>query len=327
MTHIDKSQETSRTGAEYVEAWLTNIKEENAQGQSITYREHIEPRFTDKTVSGSMLWDLMTDKKPLKRSLLMEQGFVCCYCGRRILNDHNTLIEHLIPKGGNNGDKSKVYDYQNLMASCMGGTKHIIHLVAGDNETKESIAKIYGISPERIEELNIDEGNVSIIGKKYDFNTPLRIRDRVLIIKKTDENQQHCGPKKDDNLIDIHPLLPDCYDHFIYGSSGQVLPAGNRKNEAETVIVRLGLNSNSSLKDERKSAIDQARRVRDKIMSNTDRVNRLSLLRAQIASYSPQADYSPSGDYEDAEFFRKPFWFVELAVFLNKVNLSVELTS
>lgn len=336
MTYIDKNNETSQSGKEYIETWLSGIKGENAQGIPITYRDYISSRIRERSVTGAELWDLMIDKKPLKRSLLKEQGYVCCYCGRRIFNDHNTLIEHLEPKGGSltngteeaelvNHPSRKVYDYQNIMASCMGGTKNIIHLVAGSEETKYSIAAKYGVSPDRIEELNIDEDNRYMIGKTYDFNEPIQVRDRVLIIKQTGKDQQHCGPQKDNDLIAIHPLLPRCFDYFIYATSGPngvVMPAnGEKKEEAEAAIRFLGLNNNAALKIDRKSAIDKARKIRDEIMSND---NKISLLRAQIASYSPDEKYAPDTHVEDARFYRKPFWFVELAIFLDKFNLNAE---
>ena len=56
-------------------------------------------------------------KSCLRNSLLMEQGYICCYCGQEI-NEDNSVIEHL---------KNKDYhpnlqlDYSNLACSCKGG--------------------------------------------------------------------------------------------------------------------------------------------------------------------------------------------------------------
>lgn len=56
-------------------------------------------------------------KEELRRALLSEQGYICCYCMGRI-REENTKIEHWKPQ--------KRYpdlqlDYHNLLASCRGG--------------------------------------------------------------------------------------------------------------------------------------------------------------------------------------------------------------
>ncbi len=56
-------------------------------------------------------------RKELTEALLIEQGFICCYCNRRLQVDKVTL-EHLETQT-ENPDKVLVYD--NLMASCDGG--------------------------------------------------------------------------------------------------------------------------------------------------------------------------------------------------------------
>lgn len=58
-------------------------------------------------------------KEVLKKSLLNEQGYICCYCGCRITED-NMIIEHLLPRSRY---PNKELDYNNLLASCDGGRK------------------------------------------------------------------------------------------------------------------------------------------------------------------------------------------------------------
>ena len=60
--------------------------------------------------------------KMVKMSLAKEQGFICCYCGRRISGCGNdTQIEHLFPKGTPVYDEMQL-DYEtNLIACCDGG--------------------------------------------------------------------------------------------------------------------------------------------------------------------------------------------------------------
>lgn len=67
-------------------------------------------------------------KSEVRDALVEEQGYICCYCGTRVRKDHNTVIEHLKPK-----DKGLypelMFEYNNMIASCPGGQKDIIHIV------------------------------------------------------------------------------------------------------------------------------------------------------------------------------------------------------
>lgn len=56
-------------------------------------------------------------KDIFKRSLIREQGYVCCYCGCSIECD-NVTIEHVLPKGKY---RHLVGEYENLLVSCQGG--------------------------------------------------------------------------------------------------------------------------------------------------------------------------------------------------------------
>lgn len=59
----------------------------------------------------------------VKLSLLQEQGFVCCYCGRRICLGGDTQIEHIFAKGTPAYEEMQL-DYEtNLVACCDGGKK------------------------------------------------------------------------------------------------------------------------------------------------------------------------------------------------------------
>lgn len=56
------------------------------------------------------------EKTSVHNSLLKEQGFICCYCGRRI-NQEDSHIEHLKPR---NKYPNLALDYDNFLASCQG---------------------------------------------------------------------------------------------------------------------------------------------------------------------------------------------------------------
>lgn len=54
------------------------------------------------------------EKKSVKDSLMAEQGFLCCYCERR-LTDDDSHIEHFRPQNDPHCDP---LDYGNLLCSC-----------------------------------------------------------------------------------------------------------------------------------------------------------------------------------------------------------------
>ena len=65
------------------------------------------------------------DKNELRDSLLREQGYICCYCMKRIpekndlnLDEHGCKIEHF--KCQNKNSNLELV-YSNLMISCLGG--------------------------------------------------------------------------------------------------------------------------------------------------------------------------------------------------------------
>ncbi|HEY9706302.1 MAG TPA: retron system putative HNH endonuclease, partial [Allocoleopsis sp.] len=54
-------------------------------------------------------------KKIVKESLLREQGYICCYCCRKI-NQKNSHIEHFLPQSKT--DDNLALDYHNMLISC-----------------------------------------------------------------------------------------------------------------------------------------------------------------------------------------------------------------
>ncbi len=55
-------------------------------------------------------------KSPLKKSLMQEQGYICCYCESRII-ENDSHIEHIKPQ---NLFPELDLDYQNMLCSCIG---------------------------------------------------------------------------------------------------------------------------------------------------------------------------------------------------------------
>ncbi len=79
-------------------------------------------------------WDDL--RKPQKtdvhNSLLQEQGFICCYCGRQI-NDENSHIEHLKPR---TTYPQLALNYTNLLTSCQKNTVRNEPLHCGKKKDK-----------------------------------------------------------------------------------------------------------------------------------------------------------------------------------------------
>ena len=76
-------------------------------------------------MSSADIWNDFRDNhtlvyQQLKKQLIDEQGSICAYCNQKILNDGNTQIEHIEDKSL---FISKIFDYNNLVACCLGGEK------------------------------------------------------------------------------------------------------------------------------------------------------------------------------------------------------------
>jgi len=56
------------------------------------------------------------EREKVIESLLIEQGYICCYCGGRI--DLACNIEHVITR---TDSQDKELDFQNFLVSCLGG--------------------------------------------------------------------------------------------------------------------------------------------------------------------------------------------------------------
>lgn len=55
-----------------------------------------------------------------------DQGYICCYCGRRIINDEHTKIEHIMCQKEHN---DLALNFNNLLASCDGGDSDRAHRI------------------------------------------------------------------------------------------------------------------------------------------------------------------------------------------------------
>lgn len=209
-------------------------------------------------ISASTLWKYLDDnrtanfdKKILRKFLLEEQGYICCYCGQRI-DMNTTVIEHLLDKGTH---RRLTYDYSNLLASCNGGKMKIHQVKAA--ETLSDIASLYACSPADLEELHEsipEKTHIKKLKRKADIKN-LRVGDR-LFIQLGDNATRHCDAAK--GKVDIRLLPTTSFrieNKFSYDlAKGEILG----KNKGAKINIKvLGLNQNNLLKQRRVEASEQ----------------------------------------------------------------------
>ena len=210
----------------------------------------VSEKIGNPEVTGTELWNTLrgSTKKKLREALLEDQGYICCYCGKRIKDDDNTRIEHLKPKSNH---KHLTFDYANLLASCQGATKNVIHIVQA-GELLADIAEQYGVNEAYLEEVWVQADELELFRKKYDIEN-LQAGDRLVIFPEIGE-QQHCDNKKGNDEIALTPLQKNCVHYFAYDQAGKVI-----LNEAnKTTVISLGLNDNTYLNRLRKKTLDEA---------------------------------------------------------------------
>lgn len=89
---------------DWFEEWKENFEKENNR------KAHYKEDFATNDAEG------IARRRRLREELLKEQGYICCYCMKRIDLD-TSHIEHFWPKKFF-GEKD--LDYDNLFASCQG---------------------------------------------------------------------------------------------------------------------------------------------------------------------------------------------------------------
>ncbi|WP_423808293.1 TIGR02646 family protein (plasmid) [Photobacterium damselae] len=99
------------------------------------------------------------EKKAVFRSLIQEQGGICCYCERKLEpNDYH--IEHLNPQAEHNDDD---LDYENLLCSCLRKTAKGAPLHCG--KTKEDYElKVTPLDPNCQQQFNFSsDGSITAL--------------------------------------------------------------------------------------------------------------------------------------------------------------------
>lgn len=192
------------------------IIKDNEPQEFIIWKEQNQEEISRRMREGvdtDAVWNLLPSRSPnpetevnslnnytkenLRRALLHEQGYLCCYCNRPLNNDHTTKIEHFRPK-----DRDRypalVFTYENLLASCDGGERdkdkpretycdtkkgnsdptspiRIIHPLQEDCQTWFDFDEMGKISPaegntqaiEAIRMLGLDARALNVLREKY----------------------------------------------------------------------------------------------------------------------------------------------------------------
>lgn len=91
------------------------------------------PELIDYKKTPGVCFEHMTGdiKQALKISLIKEQGYLCCYCGKRIKETDKLKIEHILPQSK---FSCASLQYCNMMLSCDGGQEEREH---GNEEYSE----------------------------------------------------------------------------------------------------------------------------------------------------------------------------------------------
>lgn len=104
-------------------------------------------------------------KEDVRQSLVSEQGGICCYCGKRILSDYHSVIEHLYPKSHKQYSHLQL-EYSNLLCSCDGGESDRTGKIKSekrkfpsfcDNKKNDSILSLTPLDPTCEEQFSYDE--------------------------------------------------------------------------------------------------------------------------------------------------------------------------
>ncbi len=223
----------------------------------------LKEKIDDPQTTGDNIWSFFKESTKvydeLKNTLIKDQGFICCYCGKRIEDDHNTSVEHLLPKKAH---KALTLNFENLLASCKGGSKNKVHSV-NKTESLSQIALNFGVDVEHLEDVYVHVDEIELFRKRYDLEN-LKAGDKIVIFPQADSSGQHCDVKKGRCLIDIHPLQSDCDQYFSYSSDGKIVET----NQNEKTVTTLGLNSNRYLNQLRSKVQDVSFLLKEELIKD-----------------------------------------------------------
>ncbi|REG32826.1 uncharacterized protein (TIGR02646 family) [Archangium gephyra] len=149
-------------------------------------------------------------------------------------------------------------------------------------------------------EQRIEYSNAHIEHLESRHTAPKRVFDHANLLASCTK-KSHCGSLKGSKALRVHPLMPDCREHFVFTSNGNVRPTDNpaRRSVAEEAITVLGLGI-STLNAQRKSAItgftqalngmdpEQAREALSRIDTRDEQGQNRPFASAILSVFSPR---------------------------------------
>ncbi len=255
----------------------------------VTWKQVHKTNITDPSRTGVQLWKYLyrhgrVEKEKIRKSLIVAQGYVCCYCGKRInLTKGETRIDHVQPKSDD--PINLTFDYYNLLLSCVGGEKQLTYKVSS-TDSLQSIIDEFGATKDYLDEVN--GGSVDI--------TP---NNTIVIFDGEPKTGYHCDKLKENDKIEIHPLQNDCFNKFEYivGSDKKVT-VNEKKGCLKTrkTINVTGLNSDV-LKKVRYRIIDETNKLISSLITATDSIEdiieKFSKIQLQLNKKDSQGYYEP----------------------------------
>jgi LysM repeat protein len=251
----------------------------------------IQNRMQNPNLTGGKIWKWFKSNAngvldDLRNSLLSEQGYVCCYCGEQI-SLNNVVVEHLEPKS----NKSNIFPYVNLYASCIGGNNkpHTI----GVNETLATLSVRFNVSIVDLQSINT--------GSSFAQGTSIRIYP-------SDHNGKHCDHKKEGDILVNKPNDPKIYEKLCYEfgtvNEVEIKPVDSRDRTLKKDLNDiLGLNQ-KTLKERRAIVLKQIDQLLDLIIDTFQTDD--DIISAFLNLYN-QYDNKSNGKFESFYFVRMAY--------------------
>ena len=165
----------------------------------------------------SNIYDDYSDGGILRKQLLEEQGYICCYCMGRI-GERNSKIEHFQSQSGH---RNRQIDYSNLFVTCKGGegTKNHYCDTAKKHKSLIYVNLLRAIENDikylkngRVQSSITTETTISDLTKEIDsilkLNTNILIKNRKQTYNDFIKNfQQNWTSSKLQKAIDSYKIL------------------------------------------------------------------------------------------------------------------------
>ena len=209
--------------------------------KSITKQPHLPRGFNNWVAENqatlhSKTFDNLPQKvkDSLQDALNLEQGHICCFCGSRIYRA-NTEIAHFIPQKevDANGEvitnQAVIFDYNNLFASCNGGTNDVTYQVKPAQLASKIIA-------------DFDVTEIFDYDSRAKINPTTRVREslKVIINEKLDKQQIHCNNAQQSQRLHFSFFSLQLENYFYFKISGEI---DSSYTELQQDIKTLNLNS------------------------------------------------------------------------------------